>query len=119
MKKYVCNSNIFIYFCAQFESKQHQLVDNLIAKHPKSNTFREHPQGNRTQYTDTFHAKQAYSIYIPIARKYFNSQEYSHQSMNITEKILARASKKSSVSPDDVRLNMLVLQCFAIRLSTS
>ena len=46
--------------------------------------------------------KQAYSIYIPIARKYFNSQEYSHQSMNITEKILARASKKSSVSPDDV-----------------
>ena len=88
MKKYVCNSNIFIYFCAQFESKQHQLVDNLIAKHPKSNTFREHPQGNRTWYTDTFHAKQAYSIYIPIARKYFNSQEYSHQSMNITEKNL-------------------------------
>ena len=46
--------------------------------------------------------KQAYSIHVPIARKYFNSQEYSHQSMNITEKILARASKKSSVSPDDV-----------------
>ena len=46
--------------------------------------------------------KQAHSIHVPIVRKYFNSQEYPHQSMNITEKILARASKKSSVSPDDV-----------------
>ena len=66
MRKYVCNSNIFIYFCTQFELKQHQLVDNMIAKHPKSNTFREHPKVTNPYTQMYFMEKQAYSIHTPL-----------------------------------------------------